>query len=147
VKDHVESRLGGSASGVCRSNTSSSGMDEQELKTRLYRQRRDASIVTQVSSPTGEDPPPARCHDNVNEYVARHPTCKAVHGWLIGNHVSFLYFNAHSVVETEDGSLIDITPSEPPCPFLRHPGTNEEFAAIIAETPRLMYQLPPERAA
>jgi hypothetical protein len=40
---------------------------------------------------------------------------------------------AHSVVELEDGRLIDITPSgvSRPYPFLRHIGTDEEFAEMV----------------
>jgi hypothetical protein len=40
---------------------------------------------------------------------------------------------AHSVVELEDGTLIDITPSgvSRPYPFVRHTGTEEEFAEMV----------------
>jgi len=120
-------------------------MDEQELRRRLDSRRREAVRVEQVGMAEDEPPAqPAKCHENVRAYVARHPNCKAVRGWLIGYHGTFLYFNAHSLVETEDGSLIDITPSQPPCPFLRHPGSDEEFIEIIAVTPRIFCDLPPE---
>ena len=120
-------------------------MDENELANRLYRRRSEAFHVNQIL--LSKDEPPAlrgQCHDNVNGYVARHPNCKRVRGWLIGNHVFFVYFNAHSIVENEDGHLIDITPSQPSCLFLPHPGSDEEFASIIAVTPRILYELPSE---
>ena len=128
-----------------QSRTSANSVDEQELSSRLYRHRNAAFHVTQESVPKIEPTArPAHCHENVNAYVARHSNCHAVRGWLIGNHGTFLYFNAHSVVETPDGRLIDITPSQPACPFLRHPGSDEEFTAIITATPRLLHELPSE---
>lgn len=120
-------------------------MDEQELTDRLYKGRNEAFLVEQIALPADEPAVlPARCHENVDGYVARHAGCHPVRGWLIGHHGFFLYFNAHSIVETQAGRLIDITPSHPVCPFLPHPGSDEEFAAIIALTPRLMHQLPSE---
>jgi hypothetical protein len=100
-------------------------------------------LVPQVGLEEHEPPAqPAQCHENVRAYVARHPNCRPVRGWLIGDHCTFVYFNAHSLVEAEDGRLIDITPSQPPCPFLRHPGSDEEFRDVVAATPRIRCDVP-----
>lgn len=118
-------------------------VEEQEIANRLFAHRDDASFVNELSRPEAEPPlQPTQCHPNVISYVARHPDCKRRRGWLIGDHGTFLYFNAHSVVEAADGSLGDITLYAPRCPFLSHPGTDEEFDAFTATTSRVTHLLP-----
>ena len=119
-------------------------MNQEELASRLYQRRKEAVLVEQLA-PTHESAGrPAHCHENVREHLARYPDHKRVREWLIGNHGTFLYFNAHSLVETPERQWIDITPSHPPCPFLRHPDSDEKFDEIIVVTPRLSFELPPE---
>jgi hypothetical protein len=82
-------------------------------------------------------PGPKYCHDNVVAWVSRSPQHKHVRGYVIFD-LRFLFgvwqVQAHSVVELEDGSLIDITPSDvsQPYPFVRHIGSDEEFAGMAS---------------
>jgi hypothetical protein len=73
-----------------------------------------------------------RCHDNVAIWVAKNPQHKHVHGFIymdLGPNANCIRVMAHSAVETEDGTLCDITPHETSTdyPFIRHLGTDEEF--------------------
>ena len=73
-----------------------------------------------------------RCHDNVAIWVAKNPQHKHVHGFIymdLRPNETCIRLMAHSAVETEDGTLCDITPHEasPDYPFIRHLGTDEEF--------------------
>jgi hypothetical protein len=84
-------------------------------------------------------PRPKFCHDNVAIWVARSPQHKHIRGYLIFD-LRFL-FGFWRVVELEDGALIDITPSGASqlYPFVRHTGTEEEFAemacVIVVDVP------------
>jgi hypothetical protein len=73
-----------------------------------------------------------RCHDNVAIWVAKNPQHKHVHGFIymdLRPNAYCIRLMAHSAVETEDGTLCDITPHEASAdyPFIRHLGTDEEF--------------------
>jgi|SRR5580658_247092 hypothetical protein len=78
-----------------------------------------------------------RCHDNVREFVEKFPECKHVFGFLVAQRklLDDTLVIAHSAVETPEGSLVDITPSESEFayPFVRHVGTPEEFDLIAAD--------------
>jgi hypothetical protein len=74
----------------------------------------------------------SRCHDNVAIWVAKNPQHKHVHGFIymdLRPNTYCIRLMAHSVVETEDGTLCDITPPEASTeyPFIRHLRTDEEF--------------------
>lgn len=82
-------------------------------------------------------PKPKYCHDNVAAWVSRSLQHKHVRGYVIFDLRAVLgvwQVQAHAVVELEDGTLIDITPSgvSQLYPFVRHLGTDEEFAAMAA---------------
>jgi hypothetical protein len=87
------------------------------------------------------DPTLHRCHDNVREFVEKFPECKHVFGFLVAQRkiLDDTLVIAHSAVETPDGSLVDITPSESEFayPFVRHVGTPEEFD-LIAVKPHMI---------
>jgi hypothetical protein len=73
-----------------------------------------------------------RCHDNVAIWVAKNPQHKHVHGFIymdLRPHAQYIRLMAHSAVESEDGTLCDITTHEASIdfPFIRHLGTDEEF--------------------
>jgi hypothetical protein len=73
-----------------------------------------------------------RCHDNVAIWVAKKPQYKHVHGFIymdLRPNAQCIRLMAHSAVETEEGTLCDITPHEASIdyPFIRHLGTDEEF--------------------
>jgi len=80
----------------------------------------------------GWTPTVNRCHDNVAIWVAKNPQHKQVHGFFyvdLRPNAQCIRLMAHSAVETEDGTLCDITPREASIdyPFIRHLGTDEEF--------------------
>jgi hypothetical protein len=73
-----------------------------------------------------------RCHDNVAIWVAKRPQHKHARGFVymdLRPNAQCIRLMAHSAVETEDGTLWDITPHEASVnyPFIRHLGTDEEF--------------------
>lgn len=73
------------------------------------------------------------CHANVETWVFHNPSHKAVLGYLISEPSPGRWLvYAHSVVEREDGTLIDITPmhGSQSYPFIRHVGTDEESEAM-----------------
>jgi hypothetical protein len=61
-----------------------------------------------------------------------------VHGWLIADYMvlpGMARFLSHSVVETGDGELIDVTltPKDDGHLFIRHPGTDAEFLDLVED--------------
>jgi hypothetical protein len=63
------------------------------------------------------------------------PEHKHVRGYLICEYLDlgFWVVRPHSLVEFEDGTLVDIGPRPPvpwQYPFVRHVGTEEEFAQM-----------------
>lgn len=114
-------------------------MDTQAL-TRLaksvVRRLDDAVILRRKIAHIGEwTPVKHRCHDNVAYWVARRHHHKHVYGFIymdLRPHSNCIRLTAHSAVETEDGTLCDITPHDASAdyPFIRHLGTDEEFAAF-----------------
>jgi hypothetical protein len=98
-----------------------------------------------VSTPEWR-PQPRCCYDNTRRYVELNPQYKEIRGWLVLDRriiatlvgqQSFVELIAHSVVESSSGTLLDITPVVPdlesPHPFLKHLGTEDEFAPLIAD--------------
>jgi len=109
-----------------------------ELALRLYNRRSEAVNVKHVRIDGGDWlPEPNQCHRNVTQWCDWHPNQKAVRGWWVADYLEippgFYRFLAHSVVETETGDLIDLTPNPAPWryPFLRHDQTDGDFAEIV----------------
>jgi len=79
-------------------------------------------------------PEPHYCHENVAMWVKHNPHHKHVFGFVFFDFgvLGFVQFAAHSAVEIEDGSLVDITPhgASEDYPFIRHTGTYDEFAGM-----------------
>jgi len=70
------------------------------------------------------------CHANVKIWVKHSPAHKRVKGFVIfGPIAGVCRVMAHSLVEIDDGTLVDITPhgASQPYPFVRHNGSDEEF--------------------
>lgn len=106
----------------------SSELTWSTLGTRLSGVVSGAHLVEPLTSGPGDpDPQPSKCHENAAAYVERHPECRVIRGWLVSGGV----FDAHSVIELGDGCLADPTPLSIRPPFLRHPGSDDEFAAIL----------------
>jgi hypothetical protein len=96
--------------------------------------RLDQSVILRrVVARIGEWTPTVnRCHDNVAIWVAKKPQDKRVYGFIYVDmrpNERCIRLMAHSTVETEDGTLCDITPYEASIdyPFIRHSGSDEEF--------------------
>jgi hypothetical protein len=108
----------------------------RQLAKRLYRRRGKAVIVPFVEV-TYEDWKPQHndCHTNVNMWVLTHDGCNAIRGWVYfaKGRGGYPRFVPHSVVETEDGKLIDITPTlaAQRYPFLPHVGREGDFLRLI----------------
>ncbi|WP_213737083.1 hypothetical protein [Bradyrhizobium sp. dw_411] len=120
-------------------------MIENDLvaKARAIIARLDAATlpVTRTVLIRGADgtewrPRPANCHSNVATWVHHKPDHKHVPGYVIFRPLPPLTYYwevaAHAVVEIEDGSLVDITPSgaSQMYPFIRHEGSIEDFQAF-----------------
>ena len=76
------------------------------------------------------------CHGNVDYWVLNNQNCKAVRGWLLFDMrpiLAFVRFTAHSVIEDQDGTLADITPSRASrqYPFVRHPDDIADFEESV----------------
>lgn len=81
-------------------------------------------------------PTPAACHENAARWVELHPDHRRVPGWAFAPYLTLpnrKRFISHSVVETPDGRLLDVTLSEKDGhhPFVRHPGPPEQFYAAV----------------
>jgi hypothetical protein len=111
-------------------------MSDDELAGFLNERKRDAISVDCMHYPPAKA---SECHQNVEDYVRGHPGCQAVRGWLVEEFEGFTYFNAHSVVRLENGSLSDITPLNCDCPFIVHRGTEQEFGSLRHGRPRVQY--------
>lgn len=74
-------------------------------------------------------PQPNCCHDNVDIWLTRNPSHKAIRGFLVLDYWLFVGMAAHSAVELEDGTLAEITPLQAGAvrPFIRFRGTDDEF--------------------
>ena len=107
-------------------------IDLTALLKSLYARRKEAVVVPYEPRTIASGPPTGHeCHNNVDRWVLEHPDHKAVRGWLVFNLLN--RFTAHSVVETPDGRLFDLTPARASrrYPFLRHHGPDDEFEAIV----------------
>jgi hypothetical protein len=84
------------------------------------------------------------CHFNVETWIKANPRHRRVRGFLLqGPLLNFWRVMAHSLIEVEDGSLIEITPQPDNQlhPFVRHIGTEGEFEEFADRT-RLIVRPP-----
>lgn len=111
----------------------------QLLARRLYRRRGEGVLVPFVRVELdGWRPQEQDCHANVDYWVSSRlaeEECKAVRGWLyfersLRGCPSFL---SHSVVETAEGKMIDITPSRAAkrYPFIRDKSRPGEYQRLL----------------
>ena len=76
----------------------------------------------QVRFTDGSQPVAARCHDNVDRWVSENPGCSAVRGWaVLGGGAGHWRLTLHSVIQTPDRQLLDITYLDGPVSFIRRP--------------------------
>jgi hypothetical protein len=122
-------------------------MDEGQLiefGLSLYARLGEAVRLRRVKCNIGAwEPQPHYCHDNVKAWVEHNPQHKHVYGFVYFDIslLGYVEFAAHSAVELENGTLVDITPhnASQDYPFLRHTGTFDEFAAVAE---RIKLQVP-----
>lgn len=112
-----------------------------ELAHELYARRHTAVTVPYIANSFSVGlPAEHECHNNCDRYALDNPGFKTVRGWLVFDYNKttegwwpICRFTAHSVLEADDGTLIDITPSQASqrYPFLRHDGPEGQFEAIV----------------
>ncbi len=89
----------------------------------------------------GWAPQAHRCHENVATWVRAHSHWRPVRGWVVYEESERSYgLTAHSVVQSPDGKLYDITP--PNCPgisFIPHRGKDDAFFRRIGEEGGLIH--------
>jgi hypothetical protein len=111
----------------------------KELCLSLLQRLNEATVINHRTVRIGDWTPERRhCHENVTIWIESNPQQKPIRGFLcftFDGLLGFVQFQPHTVVEVEDGTLIDITPNDASqeYPFLRHTGTADEFE-VIAET-------------
>jgi hypothetical protein len=108
----------------------------EALAANLYARRGEGVLVPRVDVKIGEwVPQNGYCHGNVMTWLEHHPKHRAVRGWVLADYlaVGFVRFFSHSVIETEDGALMDITPNAAPWQylFIRHAGSEDSYAEIV----------------
>jgi len=106
------------------------------LAARLYKRRGEGVLVKRKTINIGGwQPVRGQCHYNVKTIVERDRRYKAVRGWVYADYSELgrATFFSHSIIETPEGELIDITPNPSPWhyPFIRHDGTEDDFADIV----------------
>jgi hypothetical protein len=92
-------------------------------------ERRPVRLIDKNGGPDWQ-PDPHQCHANVMIWVRHSPAHKRVKGFvLFGPSFQVWRVLAHSLVEMEDGTLVDITPHgvSQPYPFVRHIGSDDAF--------------------
>jgi hypothetical protein len=116
-------------------------MDLVEYARGVVARRSEGVIaVRQTVSLPGWAPQRNQCHDNVRFWVAAKPEHRHVFGYLVCDYLPLCWIvRPHSLVEFEDGTLVDIAPQPNPWqyPFVRHIGSEDEFAemALAVEIP------------
>jgi hypothetical protein len=91
--------------------------------------------------PLFPDAKPHECHRNVHAFVASNDGYRAVGGWLFFDYrnafllgiVPTIRFTAHSLVQDENGLMLDITPSQASqrYPFIEHPFGHDDFVQLV----------------
>ena len=113
----------------------------QALAASLYVRRTEAVVIPFSERSIGDwKPSDHECHRNIDWWVNNHPKTNAIRGWLLFDFyktsmglLRLVRFTAQSLVEDEDGTLHDITPSRASqrYPFIRHNGSEEEFISLV----------------
>ena len=101
-----------------------------------------AQLPGEVAEPIGDkvlgwSPARGKCHENAASWVLLHPADRMLPGWVHTPGVTFenrVRFASHTVVETGDGRLLDVTlgASDAGYRFIRHPGAHDEFYAAVS---------------
>lgn len=98
-----------------------------ELARDLFGRLDQAMRVEPVTDPDWQGEP-GHCHENVARWIALHPTDRPVRGYLVSSPSEVgAVFDLHSVVQREDGSLVDVTPLQYQCAFIRYEMSDDQF--------------------
>lgn len=102
----------------------------------LYLRISEARILKREKVKVENWEPTARmCHDNVDTFCDYKPDHTPVRGWLFFElkGLNKVKFNAHSVVQTPQGDLIEITPSNASkeYPFIKSALSDDDYIDII----------------
>lgn len=111
-------------------------LSDSELANLLHCRRTEAIYVTHEPYPGAR---PNSCHENAEAYLQENASCTLVRGWLVEDFAGWNYFIAHTVVQHPSGSLTDPTPMRRQYPFIRHDGSEEDFALQRLNRPRVQY--------
>ncbi|MGN4191789.1 hypothetical protein ACS0Y6_04025 [Burkholderia gladioli] len=111
-------------------------MDRAAYEVDICRRLHEARVIPfRLVLMSDVRPRVSECHQNVDAWVAAHPDCKAVRGWVTYAcfSESSMGLTAHSVVQGPDGELFDITPLDreglrDTMHFVRHSGDDASFA-------------------
>ncbi len=126
-------------------------INEAELAADLYQRRKEGIVVPLVENDGPFQPEHHQCHKNADLWVLNNPGHRAVRGWLVFDFnytscglIPFVQLQAHWVVESPDGTLLDITPSlaSQRYPFVRHPGSEEGFVDLVEGQIVTLYHQP-----
>lgn len=101
-----------------------------ESVTLRFRRREDRVVRTITAAEAGDFVGEVgKCHDNVNRWCFAHYDHTAARGWLISGDC---ILDKHSLVNTGDSELVEITPmsDEEHRTFLPHDGTEDEFIRL-----------------
>jgi hypothetical protein len=145
--DHSENDFPGTTAEDRRLEEMAIGAVQRRTSSETYHAR-----VVQLLDAEGRvlwEPKAHACHSNVETWVRYSAAHKRIRGFLLqGPIVGFWKVLAHSLVQVEDGSLIEITPREgnQPHPFVRHLGTDDEFDAF-ADRAKLIVRPQPHPAS
>jgi len=111
-------------------------IDVNEYAKILY-SRVDTAVMLKRAAIEGGDwePQPNMCHHNVSTWCRHMSEYKAVRGWLYFDlpGLNYVKFLAHSAVQTPDGELLDITPSDASrdYPFIKSGLSEEKYAELV----------------
>jgi hypothetical protein len=106
----------------------------KDLARSLYERRHDAAVVPYEDRSDDQfQPTRNECHRNVDVWSQRHPSHRAVRGWLVFDYSNEgrYRFMPHSLVEDETGRRFDLT-AYTRHPFLEFEGVEEEFVLLIS---------------
>jgi hypothetical protein len=114
-----------------------SGHVLSNLAARLFERRREGIILRWADVSIGDwRPQRNECHANVTTWCHYQSAHQPIRGWLyfdLENLMPYVLFKPHSAVATEDGTLVDITPSvaSRQYPFIVAEESEEEYRALV----------------
>lgn len=102
-------------------------MKRGEVASSLFERLGQGMFIEPVTDPDWVGLP-NNCHENVKAWIALHPRDRTIRGFLVtplsgGGTI----FDLHSVIQREDGSLVDVTSLPYRLRFIRYEFSENEF--------------------